>query len=151
MIDAHEHAHVDADLGDQHGGNHPVDARNLHQERVRRAIGLEPLVDAQVERCDVGLDGFEPAQLHRQEEAVMLLEAPVERQDQIGALAAQPAPGEIGYRLGRGLAAISSLSIARPETPKTSEATLASLMLAVSRSFRSRLRSAAWLSTSLRR
>ena len=39
----------------------------------------------------------------------------------------------------------------RPDTPKTSEATLASLILAVSRSLRSRLRSAAWLSTSLRR
>ena len=77
---------------------------DVHQERVRRAIGLEPLVDAQVERRDVRLDGFEPAQLHRQEEAVMFLEAPVERQDQIRALAAQLALGEIGHRLGRGLA-----------------------------------------------
>ncbi len=34
----------------------------------------------------------------------MLLDAPVERQDQIGAFAAQLAPGEIGHRLGRGLA-----------------------------------------------
>ena len=84
MIDAQEYTHVDADLGDQHGRNHPVDAWNLHQERVRCAIGLEPLANAQVDRCDVGLDGFEPAQLHGQEEAVMLLEAPVERQDQIG-------------------------------------------------------------------
>ena len=46
---------------------------------------------------------------------------------------------------------ISARSIVRPDTPKTSLATLASLMLAVSRSFRSRLRSAAWLSTSSRR
>src|SRR3954469_16385387 len=46
---------------------------------------------------------------------------------------------------------IRALSIARPDTPKTSLTTLASLMLAVSRSFRSRFRSAAWLSTSFRR
>src|SRR4051794_41247904 len=38
---------------------------------------------------------------------------------------------------------IRALSIARPDTPKTSLRTLASLMLAVSRSFRSRFRSAA--------
>ncbi len=50
------------------------------------------------------LDRFEPAQLHRQEEAVMLLETAVEREDQVGALAAKQAPGEIGHRLGRGLA-----------------------------------------------
>ncbi len=68
------------------------------------AIGLEPLADAQVERCDVRLDRFEPAQLHRQEEAVMLLDPPVKRQNQIGALAAQLAFGESGHRLGRGLA-----------------------------------------------
>jgi hypothetical protein len=151
VIDAHEHAHVDADLGDQHGRDHPVDAGNLHQERVRRAIGLEPLADAPVERRDVRLDGFEPAQLHRQEEAVVLLEAPVERQDQIDALSPQQAPCEIGHRLGRGLALDQRPEHRAAETPKTSEATLASLMLAVSRSFRSRLRSAAWLSVSLRR
>ena len=104
MIDAQEYAHVDADLGDQHGRNQPVDTGNLHEERVLRAIGLEPLADAQVERCDVRLDRFEPAQLHRQEEAVMLLDPPVERQDEIGALAAQLAFGEIRHRLGRGLA-----------------------------------------------
>jgi hypothetical protein len=52
---------------------------------VLRAIGLEPLGNAQIERVDVRLDRFEPAQLHRQEEAVMLLEAPAERLDQIAA------------------------------------------------------------------
>ena len=77
---------------------------NLHQERVLCAIGLKPLADAQIECCDVRLDRFEPAQLHRQEEAVMLVDPPVERQDQIGALAAQLALGEIRHRLGRGLA-----------------------------------------------
>ena len=53
----------------------------LHQESVLQPIGLKPLGNAQVERCDVRLDRFEQAQLHCQEEA-MLLNAPVERQDQ---------------------------------------------------------------------
>jgi len=88
VIIAQEYAHVDADT------------RNLHQERVLRAVGLEPLADAQVERCDVCLDRFEPAQLHRQEEAVMLLDPPVERQGKLGAFAAQLALGEVGHRLG---------------------------------------------------
>ena len=63
MIDAQEHAHVDADLGDNHRRDKPVDARNLHQERVGHPVRFEPFVDAQVERCDVLLDRFEPAQL----------------------------------------------------------------------------------------
>ena len=104
VIDAQEHAHVDADLGDQHRGDKPVDARDLRQERVRHPIRLEPLADAQVERCDVRLDRFEPAQLHRQEETMVLLRPPVERQDQIGPLASQLALGEIRHRLGRGFA-----------------------------------------------
>src|SRR5208337_1972739 len=151
MIDAKKYAHIDADLGDQHGRNQPVDARNLHQECVLRAIGLEPLANAPVERCDVRLDRFEPAQLHRQEEAVVLLDPPVERQDQIGVLSAQLALARSAIASAEASPSISARSIARPDTPKTSEATLASLMLAVSRSFSSRLRSAAWLSTSLRR
>lgn len=87
MVDAEEDTHLDADLGDQHGRNQPVDARNLHQECVLRAIGFKPLANALVECCDVRLDRFEPAQLHGQEEAVMLLDPPVERQDQIGVVA----------------------------------------------------------------
>ena len=73
---------------------------DVHQERMRRAIELGSLTNPPVERCDVRLDRFEPAQLYRQEEAVML----VERQDQIVALAAKQAPREIGHRLWRGLA-----------------------------------------------
>ncbi len=56
VIDAQEYAHVNADLGDQSLRDQPVDARNLHQESVLRATGLQPLADAQVERGDVRLD-----------------------------------------------------------------------------------------------
>jgi hypothetical protein len=82
VVDAQEHAHVDADLGDEHRGDEPVDSRDLHQERVRHPIRFEPLGDAQVERCDVLLDRFEPAQLSGQEEPMMLLHSPLERQDE---------------------------------------------------------------------
>ena len=52
---------------------------------------------------------------------------------------------------GAALPAISAFSMARPETPKTSLITLASLMLTVSSSRNRRLRSAACASMSLRR
>jgi hypothetical protein len=108
-VDADEDAHVDADLGDQHGRDHPVDAGNLHQERVRRGNKARAArrCAGRAPRCpprSLRAGGSCMARVHGQEEAVMLLDALVERQDQIGALAAQLAPGEIGYCFGRGLA-----------------------------------------------
>jgi hypothetical protein len=103
VIDAQEHAHLDADLGDEHRGDEPVDTGDLHQKRVRRPVRFEPFVDAQVERCDVLLDRFEPAQLGGEEEPMMLLHSPLERQDEIGALASQLALGEIRPGLDRRL------------------------------------------------
>ena len=84
---------------------------------------------------------------------MVLLHPPFERQNQIVPLTAQLPSGKVRHRLGRGaVPSIRAFNMSLPETRKTSLATLASLMLAVSRSFRSRLlRSAAWLSTSLRR
>ena len=48
--------------------------------------------NAQVKRGYVLLGRFEPAQLHRQEEPVVLVHLAVERQHQLGALAAQLPP-----------------------------------------------------------
>jgi hypothetical protein len=61
MIDAHENAHVDADLGDQHRGNQPIDPWDLHQQRVLTAIWFELVVDTLVERRDVVLHNLESA------------------------------------------------------------------------------------------
>ena len=104
MVDAEEHAHVDADLGDQDGGDHPVDPWDQHEQGMLDTIGFELDGDAFVEGRNILFGGFEAPQLHRQQEAVVFLHPPVERQDQIGALAAQLPLGEIGHRLGRGLA-----------------------------------------------
>ncbi len=68
------------------------------------AVTKTKIVIASAAKRSMSLDRFEPAQLHRQEEAMMLLDPPVERRDQIGALAPQLALGEIRHRLGRGLA-----------------------------------------------
>jgi hypothetical protein len=68
--------------------------------------------------------------LHRQEEAVMLLEAPVERQVPPRFRRNRPR-ARSAIASADASPAISARSIARPDTPKTSEATLASLMLAV--------------------
>ena len=66
MVDAEEHAHVDADLGDEGGGDHPVDARDLHQQSVLNAVRCELCFDAVVEGGDILLGRLEPAQLCRQ-------------------------------------------------------------------------------------
>src|SRR5208337_3082737 len=42
MVDAEEDAHIDADLGDQDGGDHPIDPRNLHQQGVLDAVRRPP-------------------------------------------------------------------------------------------------------------
>ena len=94
-------------------------------------IGLEPFANAQVEPCDVRLDRFEPAQLHPSGGSGDAPRGGRRAPGSDRALTAQSASGETGHRLGRGLARDRRRSIARPDTPKTSEATLASLMLAV--------------------
>ena len=70
---------------------------------MRRLVRFEPFVNPQVESCDVLLDRFEPAQLGGQEEPMMLLHSPLERQDELGALATQLALGEIRHCLDRRL------------------------------------------------
>ena len=74
MVRTDEHAHIDTDLGNENRGDHPVDAGDLHQESMLCAVWLEPLRDARGERLDVVLGCFEPVQLDRWQEAMMLLE-----------------------------------------------------------------------------
>lgn len=66
MVDAEEDAHIDPDLGDQDGGDHPIDPRDLHQQGVLDAIGFELCFDAVVKGSDILLGRFETAQLCRQ-------------------------------------------------------------------------------------
>ena len=61
MIDAEEDAHIDTDLGDQDGGDHPIDPRNLHQPAVLDAVRFELCFDAVVEGGDILLGRFETA------------------------------------------------------------------------------------------
>src|SRR3954451_18707761 len=82
VVNAQEHAHVDADLGDQHGGNHPIDAGNLHQQGMGDAIRLELLVDAPIEGSDVLFGRFEPAQLYGEQESMVLPDPTLEREHQ---------------------------------------------------------------------
>ena len=66
MVDAEEDAHIDTDLGDEGGGDHPVDARDLHQQGVLNAVRCKLCFDTVVEGGDILLGRFEPAQLCRQ-------------------------------------------------------------------------------------
>jgi hypothetical protein len=51
--------------GNENRGDHLVNAGDLHQESVLRAVGLEPLRYARVECLNVVLSCFEPVKLDR--------------------------------------------------------------------------------------
>jgi hypothetical protein len=54
-----EHRHVNADLCDDRGGGAVVDARNTAQQRPLRRKGLGALLDARLQRGNVGFDSCE--------------------------------------------------------------------------------------------
>ena len=88
MIGAEEHRHVDANFGDQDGGDQPIDAGDLHQQDVLDTIGLQLLRDPPVEGRNILLSCVEPAQLHREQETVVLFHPTIKCQNQLGVLAA---------------------------------------------------------------
>jgi len=85
--------------------------------------------------------------LQSQQEAMVLFELSIQGRLQFGNLLAQKSFANSAISWGVAFPSMSARSINRPDIPKTSVATLANLMLAVSSSFSRRLRSAAWLST----
>jgi hypothetical protein len=99
MVRTEEHAHIDADLGNENRGDHPVDAGDLHQESVLHAVRIEPLRDARVEYLNVLLSCFEPVQLDSQQEAMMLFDAALEGEHQLVMPAAQLALGKVSHLL----------------------------------------------------
>jgi len=85
-----EHVHIGADLGDDRGRRHPVHAGDLHQQPVLRLIGLKLGTNAGVECFQVAVDGFQGAQLHAEQETLMLAHAPLQRGFESGVLAPHP-------------------------------------------------------------
>jgi hypothetical protein len=53
-------------LGNQNGGDQPVDPWDLHEQRMLGAIRFQLPVDVLVEHRNIRLGGLEPAKLHRQ-------------------------------------------------------------------------------------
>lgn len=156
---ADKYAHIDAEFRDQHGSNHPVDAGYLHQQGHLGLVRRQLLGDALVEYLDQLFDVFHPAQLHRQQEPLRVVQPSFERMGQFVALAAQAATRQIGHLYGRrgvvdqrphdrpaGYAehAVATL----PSGPAPGHLTRG---LAISSCFCSRLRSADCASVSLRR
>src|SRR5690349_14178714 len=129
-----EHRHVDADLGEDLRGPDLVDAGNALEKLDLPAIRPHPLGHPTLQLGQIALDLVEPAQVQTQQKAVMLAHPPLERLDQRLQLGAQPALGQLGHRLRRHVPSASARSMAVPDTPKTSVATLDSLMLALSSS-----------------
>src|SRR3954454_3173539 len=87
VVDAEEDAHVVADFGDDDRGDQPIDAGNAHQQGHLGAIGEQSFADPRVEGGNIRLDRLDAAELHREQKAVMLLDAAGESLDQRGTLA----------------------------------------------------------------
>ena len=104
VVDTEEDTHVGADFGDDDRSDQPIDPGNGHQQGHLGVIGQQSFADPRVEGGNIGFDRLNAAELHREQEAVMLFEAAGKRLDQPGALAAQLASGEGCDLLGSGAA-----------------------------------------------
>jgi hypothetical protein len=104
-------------------------------------------LDAGLQCGDVGAGLVDPPKHGLQQEGVMVGEVAMEGLLQQGGLGAQAAPGQLRQGLGSRSPATSAASIARPETPKMSEATTDSLIWASPGSFSTRCFSAVLAAT----
>jgi hypothetical protein len=114
----HEHAHIDADLGDDGGRDQPVDTRDLHQQGKLGVIRQQLLSKPGVLLVEVGFARLDAIELLGHQEAVMLFHASLERRLQLGQLVPQPAASKL-RDLCRPHFARSACSISRPDTPNT--------------------------------
>ena len=71
-------AQIDAHLGNDCDRAQAIDARYLHQQRDLALIRGGLVGDPLVEQGDIALNGFEPAECHAQEKAVVVGDTPVE-------------------------------------------------------------------------
>jgi hypothetical protein len=131
VLRAGKDAHVGPQLRHDHGG-HAADPGDLLQDLPLRAAGLQGLVDPRVEAGDISIGTVQPAQLHLQQEAMVLVEPALERLFQVGALFRSRPCANAAIAAGVAPPSRRACSMRRPETPTTFEATLASLMFAVS-------------------
>jgi len=99
-----EHAHVGADLGDQHLGGAALDAGDRAQQLNRRLERVNLLLDPTGQRVDVLLEFLDVREHPLEQEGVVLGEAVGERLAQLRQLLAQLALGQLGERLGIRLA-----------------------------------------------
>ena len=146
-----EDLHVHTQLGDDDGRQNPVHPGNLSQQLHLLLVRLQLFLDASIQFCQVFVQVAQAAQLQLEHIAMVLFHAPVQSRLQLGDLAPQTPLANSAISAGVAVPSASASSISMPETPNTSLATLASLILAVSSTFSSRLHSALWLSANLRR
>src|SRR4029453_3689688 len=128
-----ETTHVYPDLGDDRAGGGAADATDLIQPVGRRRERDDQLLELLVQLGDVSVQPIPPAQHPGQQEPVMVGETPVKASSRTRCLARIRPRASSASTLGSRSPATSASSIARPETPKLSEATTLSLMWASTR------------------
>jgi hypothetical protein len=93
-----EAGHVDADLGDQLGGGHGVDAGDVSEPGRRFGERADHLLDAGIKGGDLGADPVGVVEHHAQDRRVVVGEEPAQRLfEPLGVLAC-PALGQLRQR-----------------------------------------------------
>jgi hypothetical protein len=99
--DGREAAHVQAALGDQHLRGVALDAGDRAQQRDRRLVRREDLVDAGIEIGDRGIEGVDVREQLGDHDAVVLDHKTAgQRLAQLRDLGAHPRLGQLGQLVG---------------------------------------------------
>src|SRR5262249_14868326 len=141
MADRRPLTHLDADLGNDGGGRRPIDAGNPIQQFQLARVRFELPLEFRVPLLEVAIQPIQPIELHREQLTMVIFHAPIKRQLQGGQLRPHSPLASSAISAGVACPRLSASNISRPERPKTSEATLESLILQLSKSLVTRLRS----------
>jgi hypothetical protein len=148
MASGREGGHVGADLCYDDLGDASANPRDRVEPVHHRPERAQHLLDLRRHRGDRLVEIVDVGQQLTDEESVVTAEATRQGGAQGRELRASPAAGELRQNVGSVVPATSALSIARPDTPRMSLATVASLMPASSSTLCSRLawRTRSWVS-----
>ena len=130
-----EPGHVDADLSDQLGGGHGVDAGNVSKPGRLGGERADLLLDAGVERGDLGADPIAVVEHHAQDRRVVVGEEPAQRLFEPRGLLARLALGQPRQCSRIALSGDQGVHHRSPGQPCSSDSTDEILIWASSSSF----------------
>ena len=135
MTSCRKRAHIGTDLGHDHFGRKPPNARGRDQSLHRIAERRKHLTDPLIEGGDAAFQFLDQVEVVANKKAMMRRYAPLESRSQIGARSLETRRSQSASLAAFVSPAIIAFRMRRPLTPIISETTVTSLMLASSRVF----------------